>query len=184
MFVLFHYLFVLPSFADLPTKDDIAEQYQERQDDWQQRYVDNMRALYPLGQITPGYLDTFLYRSVRLSAADQMGGTPDGELLIFNNILDESYFPLHLEKDRYSLNIIEVIPAGKVRKAQKKPEWWFAKGRVRTQHLNTLVNELGPSGSPGILQPPVPPNIGNLFQFPQDSKSLSFSHSLIKSFSH
>ena len=103
-----------------------------------------MQSFYPHGEITKGYLDTFLYRPVRISAADAMGGVPDGELFIFNNLLGESYFPLFQEKDDVHLDIIEVIPKGKVNRARKKPEWWFDKGRDFRKRV-TLYRPVSPS---------------------------------------
>ena len=115
-------------WAELPTLEQSKKAYTEYEEKLQQDFVQEMQER-ELGDLTPGYLDRFIYKPVPSHGSEHEGfDAPEGKAL-YANVLGISYFPIYIEGKDFRTEIIDPIPHNKIGRAYSNPDWWFVHGR-------------------------------------------------------
>ena len=146
----FFFLFLSIAAAEDTSVKQVQKEYATQEQNWLNNFS-NMMNKKSLGDITKGYLDTFLYRPIKLTSVGSQP-KPQDPILIFNTIFDESYIPFFIETNGVRRDVIEVIPHKKLAKIRKNPQFWFAQPKRGQNRLSLYRVSKGSSNITLVLQ--------------------------------
>jgi hypothetical protein len=78
------------------------------------------RKRVPPAEIDSPYLQRFVYRPIEVASEHRLPKLTARDL--FNNILDETYFPVVVRAERYTKHIIDPLPAGELERLERNPD--------------------------------------------------------------
>ena len=138
------HLILISAQAESPSMNEIEKQYTTKEKKWHKDYTEKKNK-ESLGEITKGYLDTFLYQPIELSALEA-SPTKNTSILIFNTIHNESYIPYFVQSNGIRRDVIEIIPPKKLKKTRINPPWWFTQ-KIREENRISLYRSVHQSSS-------------------------------------
>lgn len=176
----FFYSLTSLALAQDPSLDDVAQQYAQKEIQWHRDHVQKMNQK-SLGELTKGYLDTFIYQPIELSSVDDFPAK-ETPILVFNTLHDESYIPYFILSNGIRHDVIEIIPSAEVKKIRKDPRRWFAQ-KKRAQHRISLYRNVDTDSKDasvvlqiGKINPSPPEENQIIFQVENIPKGLSSAH--------